>query len=379
MNTAESKQILLFSNTAWSLYKFRKKLISGLISQGYHVTLLACPDEYVDRLTELGACFIPVKNLSQKGKSPFRDYLLLTEIKKIFKKVKPAIVFLYTIKPNIYGNIAAKRLGIKCVSVITGLGYTFLNDNLTSTVAKLLYKRYLNLAEEIWFLNNEDKKLFVDQKLIPSEKAFLLPGEGIDCNEFTPVKTSASESANGNVSFALIARLLKDKGVVEYVDAARLVKKKKPFVQFNIIGFLNAKNPSAIEKADLDEWVNEGTVNYLGAVDDVRPEILKNDCIVLPSYREGMSMILMEAAALERAIITTNIPGCREIVDHGKTGFLCNVKDVADLAEKMEIFLDLSKQQQGMMGSLARQKIVNEFDVEKIIKIYIDKIESITN
>lgn len=375
--TSQKQRILLFSNTAWSLYKFRKKLIIELINQGYDVTLLACTDEYTERLTDLGASFIGLKNLRQKGNNPFHDYLLYKEIMAVFKSINPLLIFLYTIKPNIYGNMAAKKLGIKCISVVTGLGYTFLNSNLTSTIAKLLYKRFLNLAEEIWFLNREDKDLFISQKLISSHKAFLLPGEGIDCEEFSPGKIPGTSSEN-TISFVLIARLLKDKGVLEYIEAARLIKSKRSSVQFNIIGFFNVENPSAIGKADLDKWVEEGIVNYLGAVDDVRPEILKSDCIVLPSYREGMSMILMEAAALERPIITTQIPGCSEIVEDGKTGFLCKVRDAFDLAKKMEEFLNLSTQQRRVMGTLARQKMLSEFDVNKIIGIYTQKINLVT-
>ncbi len=368
-------KVLLVANTAWSLYKFRKNIIKQLIEAGHIVILHAPYDEFADKLVEIGATFYAAFNLSSKGMNPVKDLLYFKELKHFYKKINPDIVFQYTIKPNIYGTLAAKFNRIPSISIITGLGYTFIKGSLLTKFVRCLYRFSLRWTKEVWFLNTDDKELFINEQIIKNDKAVLLTcGEGIDAAaEYNPAEIkphSFGSLEGGGINFILICRLLFDKGVREYVNAARLIKQQYQEVTFHIIGYLNVNNPSAISPEQMDSWVKEKLVVYHGSTDDVRPFIMGADCLVLPSYREGMSTILMEAASLAKPVITTDIPGCREIVENNVTGFLCKVKDDKDLADKMRTFIDLSNVQKKEMGVKARIKMSSEFSTRKVFKIY---------
>jgi glycosyltransferase involved in cell wall biosynthesis len=371
----ERRTVVFISNTAWSFYKFRLKVIASFVNAGYRVVLLSAKDEYVEQLRLLGAEFYPLEKMEGKGKNPFKEIQLILEIAGWYKKIRPGIVFQYTIKPNIYGTFAAKLLGIKSICVVTGLGYTFLNKGLIPALAKKLYKLSFSNATEVWFLNNDDKNLFVHNKLVDAAKIRILPGEGIDCDAFNPAAVNVNTSETGRISFILVARLLYDKGVVEYVNAARIIKSKFDHVDFYLMGYLNVQNPSAISQEEVDVWENNGYVTYLGSKSDVRETIVMQDCVVLPSYREGMSMILLESAALRLPLIATNIAGCKEIIEDGVTGYLCKVRDAADLADKMEQFILLPAEERKIMGEKGRKKMLKEFDVRNIIHRYFESIE----
>lgn len=362
--------VMLVSNTAWSLYKFRLKVIESFIKAGYRVVLLAADDEFGVKLNEIGAEFYSLKNMEGKGKNVFKEAKLIAEIAGWYKKIDPLLIFQYTIKPNIYGTFIARYYKLRCISIVTGLGYTFINKGITSSLAKVLYRCSLKGATEVWFLNNDDKNLFLLYNLVDARKAVILPGEGIDCEAFNPDAIHAPPRNNSRISFILIARLLYDKGVREYVGAAKIIRTKYENVDFNLMGYLNVQNPSAISPEEINEWVRKKYVNYLGSKSDVRETILMHDCVILPSYREGMSMVLLESAALARPLIATDIPGCKELIDHGITGFTCKVKSAEDLAAKIEQFINLTAEERNMMGNNGRKKMLKEFDVQNIIEQY---------
>ena len=359
-----SKHILLVGNTAWSMYNFRRNLMQHLVKLGCKVSVLAPSEaDFDEKIRALGVDFYDLP-LSAKGTNPISDIALTWRIRRYIKKLKPDFAFFYTIKPNIYGGFAAKLCKLPYIAVTTGLGYTFIVDNWVSKLARKLYKLSFKGAEKVWFLNDDDKKDFMKYKILPSEKTFILKGEGVDTERFSvaemPTKTS----------FLLMARMLWDKGVGEFVEAARILKKEYPEAEFNLLGFLNAENPAAISEEQIRAWEQEGVVNYLGVTKDVRPFIKDTTSLVLPSYREGIPISLLEAASMGRIIVTTNAVGCRDAVDDSVNGFLVPVKDPIVLADAMRKVIEMSYEEKVAMGLAGRKKVENEFADELVVKVY---------
>jgi len=373
------KTIALVSNTSWSFVKFRLKLLIELKQAGYNVLVLAPEDEESPVFTRHGLTYIPLRKLRQKGKNPIHDYELYREIRSLYKRWKPDLAIHYTIKPNIYGSLAASHSGIPCIGVVTGLGYTYINGGLLGKVTDLLYRNAFKKARQVWFLNRDDQRVFVhDRRIIPAAKAVLINGEGIDAREaFNPQAQERQPAPLAGVRFVFIGRLLHDKGIREYVHAAESVKARYPDASFDIVGYLNVGNPSAVDEPTVRRWEAQGAVRYRGAVADVRPLLLQYDCVVLPSYREGMSTTLMEAAAMERPLIASDIPGCRELIDDGSTGFLCEPKCADGLAECMVSFIRLPPDKRQAMGRRGREKMLREFDMDAIIARYLEVIPKI--
>ena len=368
------KRILLVANTSWSMIKFRLDVMKSLLQEGYDVYVIAPRDVHSDEIEALGCHYIELE-MDNKGSSIKNDLKMMGTLKKIYREIAPDLIFHFTIKPNIYGTLAAKQVKIKSVAVITGLGYTFIHDNFTAKMAKLLYKFSLRHAEQVWFINTEDKNKFLLANLLDEDKMYLLPSEGIDTNKFAPVSVTKTDHT---FRFVLIARLLWDKGIGEYVEAAREIRKKYNDVVFELVGFIDAQNPKSISKEQIDAWVAEGVIEYKGHTDDVRDFIAKSDCVVLPSYREGVSMILMESASMQKPLIASNVPGCRDLINHNVSGYLCRVKSAEDLEAKMERMLHLSVAQREEMGREGRKFMLEEFDVKFVIKKYLHTIKLLT-
>ncbi len=367
-------KIAISINTSWNIYNFRLGLIKALQKEGFEVYVIAPKDKYSKKIKEEKIKYIDIF-INNKGTNPIEDMKTLSQYYKIYKKIKPDIALHYTIKPNIYGTIGAKLAGVKVINNITGLGTVFLNDNLSLKVGRNLYKFALKFSDKVFFQNLYDEIFFVENSLVDKYKTDLLPGSGINTQKFKPLKKDRSDK----FIFLFIARLLKDKGLMEYVNSAKEILKKYKNVEFQVLGAFYPGNPTAINKKQMDEWVKEGIINYLGVSDHVN-EIIKNgDCIVLPSYREGLSRVLLEAASMEKPIITTDTPGCKDIVDDGINGFLCKVKDNISLTEKMERILNLSNEEIVKMGKAGRQKIIQKFDERIVIEKYLQSIKKILN
>lgn len=366
------KHIVLIGNTAWSMYNFRGNLMRFLVGKGYRVTVIAPNDNvFKDKILSTGAQFIDIE-MDAKGTNPFTDFMLYTKIKKTLKQLKPDIAFFYTIKPNIYGGLAAQRLGIPYIPVTTGLGYTFTVNNIVSKISRKLYKKSFKGAHQVWFLNNDDKQDFLRYKLTQEGKTFILNGEGIDTERFSVAPQPT------DVSFILVARMLWNKGVGVFVDAVRIIKKEYPDVKFKLLGFLNADNPDAIDDVQMDKWVKEGVVEYLGVTQNVLPYLHQSTALVLPSYyREGIPMTLLEAASTGRILITTDNTGCRETVEDGKTGFLCQIKDPESLARCMRKVIEMTPDERTAMGLASRAKVEREFDEKLIFDTYLQIVSSI--
>ena len=365
-------KIAISSNTSWSIYNFRLNLTRTLKEKGYKVIVVSPYDEYSDKLSkefEYYNIFI-----NRKGTNPIEDFKTFLMYYRIYKKIKPDIALHYTIKPNIYGTLACTLLGIKTINTITGLGYTFTNPGLITKIVKLLYKTALSKADMVFFQNRSDYESFIREKLVDNIKCAILPGSGVDTHFFSPLIV---EKRDKTFSFLLIARMLWDKGIGEYVEAARIIKSKYPDVEFLLLGPIDTDNPASISKIQIQKWEKEGIIKYLGVRENVKEEIAKADCIVLPSYREGTPRTLLEAASMEKPIITTDAPGCREVVDDGINGFLCMPKDSKDLAEKMEKMLSLSEEDRIKMGKRGREKVIKFFDEGIVIHKYLDAIDKI--
>lgn len=366
------KRIAFVHNAVWEMYNFRGELMQELKAKGYDITVICPPDEKNSHFIteELGLKLMTIP-MNRKGTNIVEDFKLLKNLFSLYRKEKFDLVFHYTIKPNIYGTLAAKLAGIKSIAITTGLGYVFLHKNLTSLIAKFMYKFSLAFANEVWFLNEDDREIFLEKDLITDRQAFMLPSEGVNTNRY--VAQEKTKKDNKTV-FLMIARVLYDKGYKEYVEAAKLIKEQNPNVEFQLLGAIDPGNPSGVPEEVVNEAVSKGYINYLGTTTDVTAILKEADCLVLPSYREGVSRVLMEAASMEKPLIASNVAGCREVINEGKTGFLCKVKNSVDLAQKMAKIINMSEKERVVMGKKGREKVVEEMDLTKIIGIYDFKI-----
>ena len=360
-----SKHIIFSGNNAWGMWNFRSILIKHFVDRDYRVSVTAPYDEvYFKKFEEIG-CDTYDMPIDAKGINPVTDLRLILNYKRLFKRLRPDLSITYTIKPNIYASIAAESLGIKYLPVTTGLGYTFLAEGIVPKIARMLYKYAFRKAEQVWFLNKDDIATFKAAGLIADEKIVQLYGEGVDTAHFAPKPLPAEEQV-----FLLVGRMLKDKGVMEYVNAARMLKKKYPNVHFQLLGAVWLDNPAAIEEAEIRAWEKEGVVEYLGRTSDVRTYIERAMCVVLPSYREGVPCTLMEAASMARPLVATDGPGCHEVVVDGYNGYLCEVRNAEDLAIKMERIILMPQEERIAMGANGRQLMIDKFDVKHVIAQY---------
>lgn len=370
------KKIVLTSNTSWFIWNFKKGLMNALWEKGFDVYVVAPEDGYAKNFPK----FIPLKNLDRKGKNPIKDAKLLLEYTSIYRKIKPDLVLNFTIKPNIYSSLACRFLGIKCVSTLTGLGYTFIEETFLTRLVSLLYKIALAKNHNVVFQNTEDMNLFLKKGLVEKRKVAIIKSSGVNTRFFNP--GFCQESYKESFIFLMISRLLWDKGVREFVFAGKRLKKEYgDKVSLWLLGPVDKGNPSAVSEEELKRWVEEGVIKYLGTAGDVRPYICQADCVVLPSYyREGIPRSLLEAMAMGKPIITTDSPGCREVCKDGENGFLVKPRDVESLTFAMKRMIELSEEERKVMGKKGRERVLKEFDERIIVQQYLNIIEElITN
>jgi len=363
-------KIILISNTAWYLWNFRRGLINTLIQAGGDIYVLVPEDRMIPSLEALGCTTILV-SVHGKGINPFEDAGLLFRYMKIFRAIRPDAILTFTIKPVIYAGIAARLMGLPVVQTITGLGTVFIRSTWITQLAKLMYRVALRKAKKVFFQNQEDRVLFEKQRIVSKRLSETVPGSGVDLRRFSLVSVSR-ERELGEENFLFIGRLLRDKGILELVEATRLVKKTYPNVNVQILGPVWWDNATAIEMNEIEQWADEGIIEYLGETDDVRPFIKQCDCVVLPSYREGIPRVLLEAAAMGRPVIATNVVGCRDVVEDQITGFLCRERDPEDLATKMNQFICLPVLSRQEMGSRGRLRVETKFNEQNVVSRYVD-------
>lgn len=364
---ANAKKIGIVLNTAWNIVNFRLGLIKQLIAEGHEVVAIAPTDEYVSQIEALGARFLALNQLERKGSNPLREIKLCRELYKVFKQEQLDLVLLYTIKPNIYGALAAKWAGIPSICTVTGLGYTFLHDNMVSKLAQRLYKYAFKRASWVAFQNRDDRQLFIDRGLVAQEKSLLIPGSGINTQIFAPVERQ--DKAAG-FSFLFVGRLLKDKGVNELLEAARQLQQAQAEAQIWVVGAMDPDNPACISAETLAQAQALGNLQYFGRSDKVKDFIGRADVVVLPSYREGLPRVMLEALAMGKAVLTTEVAGCRETVEEGQNGFMVPAKDANALAKAMLKMYQLPKEQLEKMGAKGREMALERFDEQIIIQHY---------
>lgn len=357
---------MLSANLAWNIVNFRSNLIHDLQAQGYHVVVVAPFEaDNVAKLEAMGCEFHAIA-IDSKGLSPVRDAQTFWRYCALMKQLRPLAYLGWTIKPNIYGGLAARIAGIPSILNISGLGTAFIRENLLTRIVSALYKAGLGAARTVFFQNGDDEALFLGKGLVRAGQARRISGSGINLERFAG--DTGMRPHRGR--FLMIARLLGDKGVREYVAAARIMKARDASLTFHLLGFLDVANRTAISRSEVEQWVSEGIIVYHPPVDDVRPYIADSDCVVLPSYREGTSRVLLEAAAMARPVVTSDVPGCREVVDDSVNGYLCRVRDAQSLAEAMAKVAALDDLQWRDMGQAGRDKVVCEFSDAAVVATY---------
>jgi glycosyltransferase involved in cell wall biosynthesis len=378
LKTSQNKQkpVALVANTTWNIYNFRLNLIDILIANGYNVVVIAPVDEYI-QYKEIYPTVkhFGLRTLDRDGMNPVKDFLLILELWRRYKKLKPDLILHFTNKPNIFGTLAARLSGCKNISVVTGLGYTFIHNGWMQKVITELYRQTTRWMEKIIFENKRDKAYFVSHGLVSESKAISVKGCGVDTRFFAPVEDTKTTP---KTVFTFIGRLLYDKGVREFVEAARILTGRRDDCLFWIVGELDPENPATVDKEDLLQWVEDDIVYYHGFMRDVRPVIAQSDCIVLPSYREGLPRIIIEGMSMSKPVITTLTAGCEETVDEGMNGYLVPVKDANALVSAMEKILELSPEEKTRMGQKGREKAVKTFDNLLIAKEYLGIIREVS-
>jgi len=364
-------KIVAVVNAAWNLVNFRMGVLKSLMAQGYEVVAVAPEDAAMRKaLAEAGIRLVAVP-MDSAGISPARDLALLARLRSVFRRERPDAMLGYTIKPNVYGSLAAHSLAIPTLNNISGLGTGFMRKGMLNRVVRGLYRVGLAKSHTVFFQNPEDLEQFETLGLVRPSQTMLLPGSGIDLDRFAkaPHRTGSEP-----LRFLLIARMLWDKGVGEFVEAAREVKRENPEVRFALLGGLGVANRTAIPRETVEGWVSEGVIEYFPPVDDVRGMIADSDVVVLPSYREGTSRVLLEASALGRPMITTDVPGCRDVVEDGVAGLLCRVKDPKSLADALRRMIAMSPAERNAMGDAARARVERDYAEQRVIDIYCQRV-----
>ncbi len=359
------KRVLFLVNGDIVIYNFRLELVERLLKDGYEVWISSPYGERIEELKKMGCKYVKT-DIARHGTNVFVDLKLISHYKKIIKEIKPDIIFGYTIKPNIYGAMAAQKFNVPFVANITGLGTAVENGGIIQKITVMLYKKAFKNIKRVFFQNEENRKFFVDRK-IAIDKHAMLPGSGVNLKKFIPLEYPCDDK----IRFTFVGRVMKEKGIDQYLEAAKVIREKYPNTEFSVCGFCEAEY-----KGKLQEYADAGIVIYHGLVKDIR-EIHKGlHCLVHPSYYpEGLSNALLEACASAKPIITTDRSGCREVIDDGINGFIVNQRDTEDLILKIEKFINLSNEEKREMGLAGRKKVEAEFDRQIVVEKYIEELK----
>lgn len=364
ITTSENKKILFLVNHDIVIYNFRRELVERLIAEGFDVYISSPNGERIPKLEKCGCHFIETI-IQRHGYNPIKDYILFRRYLSIMKEVKPAAVLTYTIKPNIYGAMATQILGIPCIANITGLGAALKNGGLIQSVAVFLYRISFRKIHCVFF-QNSDNMHFFSIKRIASGRHRLLPGSGVNLKEFSPLPFPET------VRIAFISRIMKDKGIEEFLKCSEILKEKYPEAYFDVCGFCEEGYEPILK--DLEE---KGVLTYHGMVPNIKEILCQAQCVVLPSYHEGMSNALLEAAATGRILVASDLPGCREIIDDGKNGYCFLVGNAEELQNRLETVINLPYKEKVKMGLAGRKKAEAEFDRTLVVNAYLEEIQKI--
>jgi glycosyltransferase involved in cell wall biosynthesis len=360
-------KIALVANTSWSIYNFRLEIARHLSSLNAEVFIIAPRDKHSEKLISEGFYFIdaPIKSYSN---NPFDDFRYFSFLYRKYSKIQFTHIFHYTIKANIYGSLAARMLGIQSTAIVTGMGRLFrLKKGVKKSLMFLLYKIGCFAANFVWFLNEEDKSFFLTNRIVSKIKVGLLPSEGINLHKYFPKQ----EKDFSTTVFLFAGRLLLEKGIFVFLKAAERVKGYNPNVHFSVLGFIDQSDNNSIDQEMILDFQKRGIITFYGDSENVKPFIEQATCVVLPSvYGEGVSKILMEAAAMKTPIITSRNRGCSEVVVDGYNGFLCEGNNVDSLVDQMLAFISLDVRAKKIMGENGRKHVNKKYDVSDVKKRY---------
>ncbi len=370
------KRIGIVANTTWNIYNFRLNVIEKLLADNYEVFVLAPMDEFIEYKERFPKVkHIHLRFITRDGKHPIKDLIFIEELRRKYKILELDLVLHYTHKPNIYGAIAGKLSGIPTIGVVTGLGYPFLRKGWMEWLVSFMYKLSSRFHKKVIFENEDDRLMFSDKGMVKAENAISVKGCGVNINHFSP---DGAFNRNGVTRFTFIGRLLYDKGIKEFVNAAEQIKEEyKGKSRFTVVGELDKDNPSSVNPDELARWVHEDIIDYKGYLKDVRKIISDSDCIVLPSYREAIARSLTESMAMGKPVIATETAGCREAIDHGENGLLVPVKNSDALRSAMDTIINMQNEELEEMGNNGRQKTIALFDDKIIAKNIVDVVNEV--
>ncbi len=366
--TIRGFRIGIIANTAWNLYHFRADLIRHLRGHENKVYGIAPADGFESRLEEICDGYEELKKLQRKGTNAFSDLALYHELVAIMKRQQLDVVLCYTVKPNIYGTLAAHRLGIPVVNTITGLGFTFLENRLINKVVVRLYKYALEKSSRVIFQNKDDRHLFIRKGIAKAGNTSLIRGSGIDVEKFHPKLNVLS--SNGKLNFIFIGRLLYDKGVMELLQGFAKAAEELTHISLHLVGDTDEGNPASVSAEDLALYHHRDDIHFHGYQENIIPYLAKSDVVILPSYREGMPRVLLEGMSMAKPVIATSVPGCKDMVKNGVNGYLVKVKSADEIADAITGMARLSADERAAMGEAGRRNVVEHYSSNAIIMEY---------
>jgi glycosyltransferase involved in cell wall biosynthesis len=356
------------------LYNFRASTIRRLQAEGYRVVCLSPPDDYSARLvSDLGCHWYPLP-MDNQGSNPMRDAGLVYRLWRHYRRERPVAALHFTIKNNVYGTWAARAAGVPALNNVSGLGTAFIRTGLVAAIVRLLYKTSQPLAQRVFCQNEEDYRLLVEKRLVPQPRLELLPGSGVNLERFHPAKHDAHD---GPFRFLYAGRMLADKGLHELIEAVRGINAKGQVCSLWLCGFADVSNVSAISESQLQQWAEEPGIEWLGSTDAMDEVLSQVDAMVLPSYREGMPRSVLEAGAMGLPVVTTNVPGCRNVVSAGVNGLLCEARDSHSLQQAMQQMLDMSTEERRRLGDNGRRLVEEKFDENLVVEATLRAIRDV--
>ena len=366
------KTVTFSANTSWYLFNFRAQTIRAIIERGYRVVCLSPEDNYSSRLSaELGAEWVNLA-VESAGKNPLADAKLMFCLYLQYRAFRPVAAFHFTIKNNIYGTFAAKLLSIPAVNNISGLGTAFLRKGLAEGIARLLYRTSQRLAHTVFCQNPEDFRLISERRWVVEKRLRLIPGSGVNLERFHPGLRTAK---SGPFRFLYAGRMLADKGLFELTDAILRLHDQHSDCELWLCGFTDVDNVSAVSGEQLSEWGAKPYIRWLGSSDQIEKVYAQVDCVVLPSYREGMPRSLLEAGAMGLPVVATDVPGCRTVITDGLNGLLCQARDTSSLYQALRQMLAMTTSQREQMGIVGRERVVANYDERLVVNEALEVLE----